>query len=100
MTKTKDVTSDHSSKKKRATFAETNLAAVEVNKPHVVWYFKLGFVEEETGWDTNNVGSGSEKQLKKTYQSGKKVRLQRGAFPVMVCQSPVQQRPCRLAVRG
>lgn len=50
---------------KRTMFGETNLAAVEVNKPHVVWYFELGFVEEETGWDTNNVGSGSQKQLKK-----------------------------------
>lgn len=50
---------------KRAIFGETNLAAVEVNKPDVVWYFELGFVEEETGWDTNNVRSGSKKELKK-----------------------------------
>lgn len=50
-------------KKKRAIFGESDLAAVQVNKPHVVWYFELGFVEEEAGWDTNNVGSGSQKQL-------------------------------------
>lgn len=76
ITKKKDIASDNSNrKKKRTVFGESDLAAVEVNKPHVVWYFELGFVEEETGWDTNNVGSGSQKQLRKTYQSGKNVRL-------------------------
>lgn len=44
-------------------FGCRDLAAVQVHKPHVVWYFELGFVEEETGWDTNNVGSGGQKQL-------------------------------------
>lgn len=59
--------------KKRAIFGETNLAAVEVNKPHVVWYFEPGFVEEETGWDTNYVRGGSKKELKKNHSSQAKV---------------------------
>lgn len=61
-------------------FGETDLAAVEVNKPHVVWYFELGFVEEETGWDTNNVGSGSQKQLKKHTSQAKMQRYDEVLF--------------------
>lgn len=43
----------------------TDLAAVKVNKPNIVWHFEVRFVEEEAGWYTYNVGSGSKKELPK-----------------------------------
>lgn len=41
----------------------TDLTAVKVNKPNIVWHFEIRFVEEEAGWYTNNVGSRSKKEL-------------------------------------
>lgn len=41
----------------------TDLAAVKVHKPHIVWHFEISFVEEEAGRYTYNVGSGSKKEL-------------------------------------
>lgn len=43
----------------------TDLAAVKVNKPNIVWHFEVWFVEEEAGWYTYNVGSRSKKELPK-----------------------------------
>lgn len=43
----------------------TDLAAVKVNKPNIVWHFEVGFVEEEAGGYTYNVGSRSKKELPK-----------------------------------
>lgn len=50
-------------KRTAAVVGGSHLAAVEVHKPHVIWYFELGFIEEETGWDTNDVRGGSKKKL-------------------------------------
>lgn len=49
--------------KGRTPFWSTDLAAVKVHKPHVIWYFELSFVKEKAGWHTYNVRSGSKKEL-------------------------------------
>lgn len=41
----------------------SDLAAVKVHKPHVIWHFEISFVEEEAGWHTYNVRSGGKKEL-------------------------------------
>lgn len=45
--------------------SSTDLAAVKIHKPNVIWHFEIRLVEEETGWYTYNVWSGSKKELRR-----------------------------------
>lgn len=41
----------------------TDLAAVKVHKPDIIWHFEVRFVKKEASWYTYNVGSGGKKEL-------------------------------------